>query len=422
MHVQHEYVINWLGILLIAGIITALIAAVQHPSARPRLLMAVALVVAGVVLLRFLAMPAHQGGRIINGAAMTSSRVASAGSETLIVVLLPLIIGGAYFATRRRHGHGPWWWPAVLAVIGLFWVGGISTHRSQRLSMPPPPIAVHEHLPDVASSPTPPASHEEPVDELWMRLNEPRIQLSAPPRATPAELHEADAESAWVSDANSTRVAEAPEASPAKSAWVEQEHAEPPEPVASAPLAAGKSSDRPRPDWVGQPARMVGEIYRAPVQAGPYVRLQECHDELRDEMRLVVHKRVADLIRERTGTDRAFDNGWFVSDSYVDRELLRDSWVEVSDTSVGPMQTVWALLEFTPAQDDFLVNSWKTHARRRGIAQTAVAALLVMAVVGGAFALLQVDTWTRGYYTKRLFLGVPAAIIVVIVLFAVWVA
>ena len=27
------------------------------------------------------------------------------------------------------------------------------------------------------------------------------------------------------------------------------------------------------------------------------------------------------------------------------------------------------------------------------------------------FALLKIDTWTKGYYTKRLFLGVPAAII-----------
>ena len=28
-----------------------------------------------------------------------------------------------------------------------------------------------------------------------------------------------------------------------------------------------------------------------------------------------------------------------------------------------------------------------------------------------SYGLLKVDTWTKGYYTKRLFLGVPAAII-----------
>ena len=35
----------------------------------------------------------------------------------------------------------------------------------------------------------------------------------------------------------------------------------------------------------------------------------------------------------------------------------------------------------------------------------------VLGLVGLALGLLKVDTWTKGYYSKRLFLGVPAAII-----------
>ena len=35
----------------------------------------------------------------------------------------------------------------------------------------------------------------------------------------------------------------------------------------------------------------------------------------------------------------------------------------------------------------------------------------VLALLSLVFALLKVDTWTRGYYSKRLFLGVPLAII-----------
>ena len=35
----------------------------------------------------------------------------------------------------------------------------------------------------------------------------------------------------------------------------------------------------------------------------------------------------------------------------------------------------------------------------------------VLGLIGLVFGLLKVDTWTKGYYTKRLFLGVPAAII-----------
>jgi hypothetical protein len=35
----------------------------------------------------------------------------------------------------------------------------------------------------------------------------------------------------------------------------------------------------------------------------------------------------------------------------------------------------------------------------------------ILGLLGLIYGLLKVDTWTRGYYTKRLFLGVPAAII-----------
>ncbi len=45
-------------------------------------------------------------------------------------------------------------------------------------------------------------------------------------------------------------------------------------------------------------------------------------------------------------------------------------------------------------------------------------ASFVLAVLAGILLLLKIDTWTRGYYTKRLFLGVPAAIIACIALIA----
>jgi hypothetical protein len=35
-----------------------------------------------------------------------------------------------------------------------------------------------------------------------------------------------------------------------------------------------------------------------------------------------------------------------------------------------------------------------------------------------AWGLLKIDSWTKGYYTKRLFIGVPAVIIGIIALLA----
>ena len=40
----------------------------------------------------------------------------------------------------------------------------------------------------------------------------------------------------------------------------------------------------------------------------------------------------------------------------------------------------------------------------------------MFALLSLVFALLKVDTWTKGYYSKRLFLGVPLAIIGVLLL------
>jgi hypothetical protein len=40
-----------------------------------------------------------------------------------------------------------------------------------------------------------------------------------------------------------------------------------------------------------------------------------------------------------------------------------------------------------------------------------VGATSVIGLLGFVFGLLKIDTWTKGYYTKRLFIGVPAMII-----------
>ena len=42
----------------------------------------------------------------------------------------------------------------------------------------------------------------------------------------------------------------------------------------------------------------------------------------------------------------------------------------------------------------------------------------ILGFIGLVFGLLKIDTWTKGYYTKRLFIGVPAAIIAGLLLLA----
>jgi hypothetical protein len=274
-----------------------------------------------------------------------------------------------------------------------------------------------------------------------MRFQEPRIQLASKP-VEPADAAttaprgpapeppavtapiQAESESAWDDDAthdeasheSSTEVPEIAAAASAVQSEVDHAH----EAVQEA-REATQASAEPPPEWVGQPPRMVGDVYRVPVEAGPYTTLQECHPVLRDNLRRAVDDRLGELVREATGQPHVYVPSvdyLNIGNSFIDRELVTDQYVEETDTSVGPMKTAWALLEFSPQQDQQLVDAWKRYARREGIAKTTLAAALVLVLLGGAFALLQIDTWTRGYYTKRLFLGVPAAIIAVIVLFA----
>ncbi len=47
-------------------------------------------------------------------------------------------------------------------------------------------------------------------------------------------------------------------------------------------------------------------------------------------------------------------------------------------------------------------------------------AAAVLGLLGAVYGLLKIDTWTKGYYTKRLFLGVPAVIMAIIGLIALY--
>jgi hypothetical protein len=104
-----------------------------------------------------------------------------------------------------------------------------------------------------------------------------------------------------------------------------------------------------------------------------------------------------------------------ISTEYIRRELCpEEPYVETVHASFGPMLKVSALLEFNERQDEFLMDAWKAYARRAGIKNMGALSLLVLSGLGLLYGMLKLDTWTRGYYTKRLFLGVPAVIIAVV--------
>src|SRR5262249_7730559 len=104
-----------------------------------------------------------------------------------------------------------------------------------------------------------------------------------------------------------------------------------------------------------------------------------------------------------------------ISADYLRREIVAKEsksnetreFVDTIDSPIGPMKTLYLQIEFTPAVDRELLRLWNTQERRERFAVVGVGAGSLLGLIGLVFGLLKVDTWTKGYYTKRLFIGVP---------------
>ncbi len=97
---------------------------------------------------------------------------------------------------------------------------------------------------------------------------------------------------------------------------------------------------------------------------------------------------------------------------FVRREIVKEQRLVETQRSVGPMLKQYTLVEFTPSVDSELRRRWRSHERQERFAIVGLGAGSVLGLLGLVFGLLKVDTWTKGYYTKRLFIGVPGVIIV----------
>jgi len=181
---------------------------------------------------------------------------------------------------------------------------------------------------------------------------------------------------------------------------------------------------RPRPDWVDNPPTLVGNPRRIAVHTDPYSTVEECYAQLREDLREAVRQRIEEKAREANGGRpvRVPDlEQLHISTDYIFSELCREGdYIETVQMSapLGEMLRAHALLEFTPQQDELLVDRWRAYARRENVEAVGILSTLVVGALAFVYGLLKIDTWTRGYYTKRLFLGVPAAIIAVLALLA----
>jgi hypothetical protein len=195
------------------------------------------------------------------------------------------------------------------------------------------------------------------------------------------------------------------------------------EPRTSATLVAAElAASGARPEWVIHPPKRIGNSYRRVVVSGPFSTLEECHQELAEILRQTVYQRMA-----AKGADdpayRDFTPATFevlgIGIDYIYREICRDEFVQSLETSVGPMKQVYLLLEFDPPIEQHLGDVWRQYQVQHRLEIVAILASAGLLLLGLVYGLLKVDTWTRGYYSKRLLLGVPAVIIGLVLLWLV---
>ena len=235
-------------------------------------------------------------------------------------------------------------------------------------------------------------------------------------------------------------VAEQPEA-------VEQvEFAEHVEPAQSVETQSAPS--KPRPAWVDDPPKRVGAVSREVIVAGDYATDEECYKATDVYLLLTTYEhllRITETSRLTVGSrpnltlsdDTVMADGRVIIANgrpvdyrlnrlalagigidFIRREIAKDEYMETVQRSFGPMKKLYTKVEFSPSVDRDLQTLWDAHRRQERFAVVGVGAGSVLGLVGLIFGLLKVDTWTKGYYTKRLFLGVPAAIISLVALLA----
>jgi hypothetical protein len=197
-------------------------------------------------------------------------------------------------------------------------------------------------------------------------------------------------------------------------------------------------SNKPRPAWVDEQQKQVGNVLRQVVVAGPYATAEECYAKtnellkiatdnyvkhylagLGDDRPLITAQEGSPLVKINNFTSKALE-GMGIGVGDIRREIAKDEYLESVATSVGPMKNLHTLLEFSPDVDRDLQVRWNEFLREGRLTAIGLLSGSVLGVIGLAFGLLKVDTVTRGYYSKRLFLGVPAAIIGVITLVALF--
>jgi hypothetical protein len=199
----------------------------------------------------------------------------------------------------------------------------------------------------------------------------------------------------------------------------------------STPIAADpptpKIEQLPPPNWISSPPQRIDEVRREVFVTDEWSTEKECERARDIGLMFKIYERIqwlnghsyeeqfVDSVRllEAAGNDHRIHElqSAGISVPFIHQEIIKDQYFATVDRSFAQMKKLYTLIEFNPAVDRELRALWDAYQRQERFAVVGAGAGGVLSLLGLCYGLLKVDTWTKGYYTKRLFLGVPAAII-----------
>jgi hypothetical protein len=186
----------------------------------------------------------------------------------------------------------------------------------------------------------------------------------------------------------------------------------------------------PRPLWLKQAPKRVGNVRRDVIETDEYATREECEWAADRLLQLKTYEHLQRLVGKPLDADHLHNlrnealsveghTPWFLHElekagitiDFIHHDIARNEYREEVDRSFGKMQKLYTEIEFTPAVENELRQRWQASQRQERFALVGLGAGSVLGLLGVAWGLLKVDTWTKGYYTKRLFIGVPLAVI-----------
>jgi hypothetical protein len=206
-----------------------------------------------------------------------------------------------------------------------------------------------------------------------------------------------------------------------------------------------EKGSKTRPEWLKQKPQSVGDSWQEVIVTDEYATESECRRATDILLLLKTYERALSLAGYPTVDTSlpslTFHNGMIKADGivifdrnnsqqwldprlrqlnqvgigldFVRRELIADQHVEEveRERTFDSMYKLYTRIEFSPRADAELRRHWAVYERQQRFAVVGVGAGSILGLLGMAYGLLKVDTLTKGYYSKWLFLGVPAAII-----------